>query len=291
MSPMETSARSKANGGAIENLFPTACGLVYPDRMNVIENPALSDEELERYARHIVLAEIGGAGQQKLKAARVLVIGAGGLGAPVIQYLAAAGVGTIGIVDDDTVALSNLQRQVIHATGSVGMSKVESAAEAVSRVNPHVRTECHDVRITEDNAAELIARYHVVVDGSDNFATRYTVADTAEETRVPLVTGAVGRFEGSVTVLTPYAKASSGEPCPSYRDLFPEPPPDGLVPSCAQAGIIGALTGVIGTLQAMETIKLITGAGEPLVGRLLLYDALSARFETIKYKAARDRRT
>jgi molybdopterin/thiamine biosynthesis adenylyltransferase len=268
-------------------MFPPALDLVYPNGMNVIENTALSDDELERYARHIVLAEIGGAGQQKLKAARVLVIGAGGLGAPVIQYLAAAGIGTIGIVDDDIVALSNLQRQVIHATGSVGISKVKSAAEAISRINPHVRTECHDIRIAEDNAAELIGQYDVVVDGSDNFTTRYTVADTAADAGVPLVTGAVGRFEGSVTVLTPFEKTSEGLPCPSYRDLFPEPPPDGLVPTCAQAGIVGALTGVIGTLQAMETIKLITGAGEPLVGRLLLYDALSSRFETIRYKAAR----
>ncbi len=258
--------------------------------MNVVENMALSDEELERYARHIVLAEIGGGGQQKLKAARVLVIGAGGLGAPAIQYLAAAGIGTIGIVDDDTVALSNLQRQVIHATSSVGQSKVESAADAVARINPHVRVDCYNMRIAEENAAELIAGYHVVVDGSDNFTTRYTVADKAFESKVPLVTGAVGRFEGSVTVLTPYATNDEGLPCPSYRDLFPEPPPDGLVPTCAQAGIIGALTGVIGTLQAMETIKLVTGAGEPLVGRLLLYDALSARFETIRYKASRERR-
>lgn len=271
------------------NRFPPLGKLVYSGQMNIVENAVLSDEELERYARHIVLAEIGGAGQQKLKAARVLVIGAGGLGAPVIQYLAAAGVGTIGVVDDDTVSLSNLQRQVIHATGAVGTSKVLSAAETVSRINPNVATECHDLRITVANAGELIGRYDVIVDGSDNFTTRYTVADTAAAARKPLITGAVGRFEGSVTVLTPYAKTSDGLPCPSYRDLFPEPPPDGLVPSCAQAGVIGALTGVIGTLQAMETIKVITGAGEPLVGRLLLYDGLGARFDTIRYKARTDR--
>lgn len=262
----------------------------YPEKMNIIENAVLSDEELERYARHIVLAEIGGAGQQKLKTARVLVIGAGGLGAPVIQYLAAAGVGTIGIVDDDTVSLSNLQRQVIHATKAVGTSKVASAAEAVSRINPHVVTECHYERIIVENAADLIGRYHVIVDGSDNFTTRYTVADAAAAAKKPLVTGAVGRFEGSVTVLTPYENTSDGGPCPSYRDLFPEPPPDGLVPSCAQAGVIGALTGVIGALQAMETIKVITGAGEPLIGRLLLYDALAARFDTVRYKARADRK-
>ncbi len=246
----------------------------------------LSGDELERYARHIVLAEIGGAGQQKLKAARVLVVGAGGLGAPVIQYLAAAGVGHIGIIDDDAVSLSNLQRQIIHDTTQVGAKKVASAAAAVARINPNVSVEPHDLRITAGNAAALLNGYDIVVDGSDNFDTRYSVADAAATCEVPLVTGAVGRFDGSVTVLMPFRTDSEGEPLPSYRDLFPEPPPQGAIPSCAEAGVVGALTGVIGTLQAMEVIKLITGTGEPLVGRILLYDALAARFQTIRYNAS-----
>ncbi|MFN3764399.1 MAG: molybdopterin-synthase adenylyltransferase MoeB [Aliihoeflea sp.] len=249
--------------------------------------PALSDDELERYARHIVLAEIGGPGQQKLKRARVLVIGAGGLGAPVLQYLAAAGIGTLGIVDDDQVSLSNLQRQVIHATDAVGMAKGESASEAIGRLNPHVKVELHAMRITADNAAGLLKGYDIAVDGSDNFDTRYALADACATAGVPLVTGAVGRFDGSLTVLKPFETGPDGRQNPSYRDLFPEPPPAGLVPSCAQAGVVGALTGVIGTLQAMEVIKLVTGAGEPLVGRLLLYDALGARFDIVKYRAAR----
>ena len=219
------------------------------------ETPPLSPEELERYARHIVLPEIGGAGQQRLKRARVLVIGAGGLGAPVLEYLAAAGVGTLGLVDDDVVALSNLQRQVIHDTQAVGLAKTESAARSIARINPHVSVDIHPLRLTTANAAELIRGYDIVADGSDNFDTRYAVADACAAEQKPLVTAA----------------------------LFPEPPPAGLVPSCAEAGIIGALTGVIGTLQALEVIKLITGIGEPLLGRLLLYDALAARFDTIRY--------
>jgi len=246
--------------------------------------PPLSPEELERYARHIVLPEIGGAGQQALKAARVLVIGAGGLGAPVLQYLAAAGVGTLGIVDNDAVSLSNLQRQVIHDTGSVGTAKVESAAEAIARINPHVKVEGHDQRLTVENARVLVSAYDLVVDGSDNFDTRYAVADACEAEEKPLVHAAVGRFDGSITVLKPWEFGADGRQNPSYRDLFPEPPPPGLVPSCAEAGVLGALTGVVGTLQALEAIKLIANIGEPLVGRLLLYDALAARFETVRYK-------
>ncbi len=245
---------------------------------------ALSDTELERYARHIVLPEIGGAGQQKLKKARVLVIGAGGLGAPVLSYLAAAGIGTLGVIDDDTVSLSNLQRQVIHDTGSVGMEKVESARASILRINPHVTVETHVKRLDTENAAGIIAAYDIVVDGSDNFATRYLLADTCAAVERPLVTAAVGRFDGSLTVLKPFERDGDGNPLPGYRDLFPEPPPAGLVPGCAEAGIVGALTGVMGTLEAMEVIKLITGAGEPLIGRLLLYDALAARFETVKYR-------
>ncbi|WP_027169263.1 molybdopterin-synthase adenylyltransferase MoeB [Mesorhizobium sp. WSM3224] len=246
---------------------------------------ALTDEELERYARHIVLPEIGGPGQQKLKRARVLVIGAGGLGAPVLEYLAAAGVGTLGIVDDDTVSLSNLQRQVIHGGDTIGMAKTDSAREAIMRINPNVTVESHRLRLTAQNAPALVARYDIVVDGSDNFETRYAVADACAGERKPLVTAAVGRFDGSVTVLKPFETGADGKRNPSYRDLFPEAPPEGLVPSCAVAGIVGALTGVIGTLEAMEAIKLITGIGEPLIGRLLLYDGLTARFDTIRYKA------
>ena len=245
---------------------------------------ALSDEELERYARHIVLPEIGGAGQQKLKRARVLVIGAGGLGAPVLEYLAAAGVGSLGIVDDDDVSLSNLQRQVIHGTETIGMAKTDSAKAAIARINPNVAVELHRLRLTTDNAPALVARYDMVVDGSDNFETRYAIADACAAEKRPLVHAAVGRFDGSLTVLKPFEASADGRPNPGYRDLFPEAPPPELVPSCAVAGVVGALTGVVGTLQAMEAIKLITGIGEPLVGRLLLYDALSARFETIRYK-------
>lgn len=253
--------------------------------MDATSSQPLLADELERYARHIVLPEIGGAGQQKLKRARVLVIGAGGLGAPVLAYLAAAGVGTLGIVDDDHVSLSNLQRQVIHSTEAIGQPKVESARRAIAAINPHAAVVVHPVRLDAGNVSSLVAGYDLVVDGSDNFDTRYLVADACAALGVPLVHAAVGRFDGSVTVLKPYETGADGRALPSYRDLFPEPPPEGLVPSCAQAGVIGALTGVIGTLQAMEAIKLITGIGEPLVGRLLLYDALAARFDTIRYKA------
>jgi len=252
--------------------------------MNASSKP-FSSEELERYARHIVLPEVGGPGQQKLKAARVLVVGAGGLGAPVLQYLAAVGVGTLGIVDDDTVSLSNLQRQVIHDTQSVGQPKVASALASIAGINPHVKVEGHQLRLDADNAEALIGNYDVVVDGSDNFNTRYILADAAAKVGRPLVAGAMGRFDGTVTVLMPYTASADGIPNPSYRDLFPEAPPPGTVPTCAEAGVLGVLPGVIGSLQAMEVIKLITGIGEPLVGRLLLYNALNVRFETIRYKA------
>lgn len=244
----------------------------------------LSPVEIDRYRRHIVLAEIGGAGQQKLKQANVLIVGAGGLGAPVIQYLAAAGIGHIGVLDDDTVSLSNLQRQVIHDTAGIGMAKIASAEAAVGRLNPHVRFTGIAERLTPQTAARLLAGYDLLVDGSDNFDTRYASADAAEAAGIPLVSGAVGRFDGSLTVLKPYETCPDGTLNPGYRDLFPDAPPPGVVPACAEAGIVGALTGVIGTLMAMEVIKLVTGAGDPLVGRLLLYDGLAARFETLKYK-------
>ncbi|MGG7517442.1 molybdopterin-synthase adenylyltransferase MoeB [Allorhizobium undicola] len=248
----------------------------------------LTPDEIARYQRHILLPEVGGAGQQKLKAARVLVIGAGGLGAPVLHYLAAAGVGSIGIVDDDRVSLSNLQRQVIHDTQTVGELKTASATAALARLNPHVRVICHEERFDQAFAALYLSGYDVLIDGSDNFDTRYAAADAAQAAERPLVTGAVGRFEGQLTVLKPYERDKDGCLFPRYRDLFPEKPPQGLVPACAQTGILGALTGVIGTLMAMETIKLITGIGNPLVGRLLLYDGLSARFDTVAYRRRRE---
>lgn len=244
----------------------------------------LTPDEIERYRRHILLPEVGGMGQRQMKNARVLVIGAGGLGAPVLEYLAAAGIGTIGIMDDDHVSLSNLQRQVIHDTGTLGELKTKSARDAITRLNPHVRVIEFEERFTLAWASDNLAGFDILIDGSDNFDTRYAAADAAEATRIPLVTGAVGRFDGSVTVLKPYEAGANGVLNPAYRDLFPEKPPVGLIPACAEAGVIGALTGVIGTLMAMETIKLVTGIGEPLVGRLMLYDALSARFDTIKYK-------
>jgi len=236
---------------------------------------SFTPEELDRYARHIVLYEIGGPGQQKLKAARVLVIGAGGLGSPAILYLAAAGVGTLGVVDDDAVSLSNLQRQVLHATDEVGASKVDSAARAVARINPHVRLEPHRLRLDEANADELIGGYDMVLDGSDNFATRYLVNRAAARCRRPLVFAAIGRWEGQISVFRPWM----GGPC--YECIFPEAPAPGLVPACAEAGVLGAMAGVVGSIQAVEAVKLITGAGSPLDGRLMLYDALLAETRVI----------
>ena len=244
---------------------------------------AFDSDEIERYARHLVLAEVGGPGQAKLKAARVLVVGAGGLGAPLIQYLAAAGIGTIGIADDDTVSLSNLQRQVIHGTPDLGRPKIESAADAVRRLNPHVDVEGHALRLDGENAADLIARYDVVADGSDNFATRYCVSDACFHARRPLVTAALGRFDGTLTTIRAHETGPDGRPNPTYRCLFPSPPPPGTVPPCAEAGVLGALAGVMGSLMAMEVIRAVAGFGEPLVGRLLMVDARSMRFETLHY--------
>jgi adenylyltransferase/sulfurtransferase len=243
----------------------------------------LTADELERYARHIVLREVGGPGQAALGRARVLVVGAGGLGAPVLLYLAAAGVGTLGIIDDDTVSLSNLQRQVIHATPDVGRPKVESAAAAIARLNPHVAVESHAVRLGPANALDIIARYDLVADGSDNFATRYLVSDACYLARKPLVTAAVGVFDGTITTIRAHERGIDSRPNPTYRCLFPEPPPPGTVPACAEAGILGALTGLIGSLVALEVIREIVGFGEGLVGRLLMVDARALRFETLGY--------
>ncbi len=243
----------------------------------------LEPKELERYARHIVLREVGGPGQAKLKAARVLVVGAGGLGAPVLLYLAAAGVGTLGIVDDDIVSLSNLQRQVIFGTDDIGTRKVDGAEAVIARLNPHVAVEAHMTRIEAGNALDLIGRYDIVADGSDNFATRYLVSDACYFAKKPLVTAAVGTFDGSLTTLRPHERGADGRPNPTYRCLFPEPPPPGTVPACAEAGILGALPGVLGSMMALEAIREIVGFGEGLVGRLLMVDARSMRFETLSY--------
>jgi molybdopterin-synthase adenylyltransferase len=238
----------------------------------------LSSEEVERYARHIVMQNIGGAGQLRLKQAKILVIGAGGLGAPVLLYLAAAGIGTLGIVDDDAVSLSNLQRQVLFKTQDVGRPKVEAAQEELHALNPHVSVQTHNFRLTQDNAKELISGYGIVIDGCDNFATRLCVAQMCETLHKPLLSGAVGMFDASLTLFKPYEKNN-----PRYQDLYPELPPEGSLPACSTTGVVGALTGVLGSLMALEAIKEICGIGEGLVGKLLMYDSLSLRFEVIAY--------
>ena len=243
----------------------------------------LSTDELERYARHIVLHDVGGPGQAALGRARVLVVGAGGLGAPLLLYLAAAGVGTLGVIDDDVVSLSNLQRQVIHATPDIGAPKVDSAAAVIRKLNPHVGVESHGMRLTAQNALELIGRYDIVADGSDNFATRYLVSDACYFAKKPLVTAALGTFDGTLTTIRAHERGKDGKPNPTYRCLFPEPPPPGAVPACAEAGVLGALAGVMGSMAALEVIREIVGFGEGLVGRLLMVDARAMRFETLKY--------
>lgn len=245
--------------------------------------PTLSSEEIERYARHIVLAGVGGPGQQRLKAARVLAIGAGGLGAPLILYLAAAGVGAIGVVDDDTVSLSNLQRQIIHRTADIGRRKVDSASAAAAAINPHATIEPIALRLDASNVRALIEGYDIVADGSDNFATRYLVADACHALRRPLVTGALGAFDATLTTLRPFENDATGAPNPTYRCLFPEPPPRGAVPGCAEAGVLGALAGMVGSMMALEVIRQIVGFGDGLVGRLLMIDARDWRFETLRY--------
>ena len=244
----------------------------------------LSSEELERYAHHIVLREVGGPGQAALKEASVLVIGAGGLGAPALMYLAAAGVGTLGVVDDDVVSLSNLQRQIIHDTFDVDKPKVDSAAERISRLNPHVQFAAHATRLNAGNAMELIGSYDLVLDGSDNFETRYLVSDACFLADKPLITAALGMFDGSLTTIRAHEKNADGQFNPTYRCLFPEPPPPGTVPACAEAGVMGALAGILGSMMALEAIREIVGFGEGLVGRLLMVDALSMRFETLRYQ-------
>lgn len=248
-----------------------------------MSTPTLTASEIERYKRHLVLKDVGGQGQQRLKAARVLCIGAGGLGSPLVMYLAAAGVGTIGIVDDDHVSLSNLQRQIAHDTPHVGVSKVESAREMIARLNPHVTVEAHDTRIDAANAMDLVSRYDIVADGSDNFATRYLVSDACYLARRPLAFAAVGPFDGYVTTFKPHETKPDGTPWPTYRCLFPEAPPPGTVANCAEVGVLGAVVGVVGTLQATEVLKELIGIGDSLAGRLMIYDALSARFQEVRY--------
>jgi adenylyltransferase/sulfurtransferase len=241
----------------------------------------LSDEQLERYARHIVLREVGGVGQAKLLASRVLVVGVGGLGSPLVLYLAAAGIGTIGIVDFDAVSLSNLQRQIAHRTEDVGVPKTESAARAARAINPDVQLELHPHRLTPDNARDLIDRYDVVADGSDNFPTRFLVNDVCYFAARPLVSAAVTEFDGQLATFRAYDKTG---PYPCYRCIFPEAPPPGAAPSCSETGVLGAAAGVMGTLQALEVLKEILGIGDSLAGHLLIYEALAVRFRNVRVR-------
>lgn len=241
-------------------------------------NPAPNPDELRRYARQVMLPEVGAAGQQKLRAARVLCLGAGGLGSPVALYLAAAGVGRLGIVDFDAVDVSNLQRQLLHGTPDVGRAKTDSARDALTRLNPDVEIVLHPERLTRDNATALIAAYDVVVDGTDNFPARYLANDVCVRLRKPNVYGSIFRWEGQASLFAPHL----GGPC--YRCLYPAPPPPGVVPSCAEAGVMGVVPGVIGCLQATEALKLILGTGTSLLGRLLVFDALGARFRELKVR-------
>jgi len=241
------------------------------------DTAALSNEEIMRYSRHLIMPEVGMEGQLKLKNAKVLLVGTGGLGAPLGLYLAAAGVGRIGLVDFDVVDYSNLQRQVIHGTSDVGRKKLDSASDRMLDINPHITIDRHEVALSSENALDIIKDYEIVADGTDNFPTRYLVNDACVLLGKPNVYGSIFRFEGQATVF-----AYKGGPC--YRCLYPEPPPPGLVPSCAEGGVLGILPGMIGVVQATETVKLILGAGEPLVGRLLLYDALAMRFRELKLR-------
>jgi adenylyltransferase/sulfurtransferase len=238
---------------------------------------ALTDAQLDRYARHIILREIGGPGQAKLLASKVLVVGAGGLGASSLLYLAAAGVGTLGIVDFDQVDLSNLQRQVIHTTDRIGQSKTASARAAIEAINPDVEVIEHDVRLTADNAMDILSPYDLVADGTDSFETRYLINDACYFANKPLVSAAVGQFDGQ---LATYRAFEEGRPC--YRCLMPEAPDPGTVPTCAEAGVLGALTGIMGSLQGLEVIKELLGLGESMTGRLLIYDALGTTFRTVR---------
>ena len=246
-------------------------------------DPPLTHDEIRRYSRHLILDDVGVEGQRRLKASSVVVLGAGGLGSPALLYLAAAGVGTIGVVDDDVVDESNLQRQVVHATDAVGTPKVESARQRLAGINPHVKLQTHAVRLSAANALDVLAPYDVVVDGCDNFSTRYLVNDACVLLGKPLVYAAVQKFEGQLSLFNHPPGVG-----PTYRDLFPSPPPPGAVPSCAEAGVLGVLPGVLGTLQATEALKVLLGKGDTLSGRLLLYDALRMKFHEVKLKKRAD---
>jgi adenylyltransferase/sulfurtransferase len=260
--------------GDVVSIIPSVAG---GSGVTTTAAPALSADEVRRYSRHLILPEVGMDGQRALKAAKVLCIGAGGLGSPAAMYLAAAGVGTIGLVDFDVVDLSNLQRQLLHGTPDVGRSKLASARDRLQALNPNVHVETHDVALSSANALDLFRPYDVILDGTDNFPTRYLVNDACVLLGKPNAYGSIFRFEGQASVF-----ATSGGPC--YRCLYPEPPPPGLVPSCAEAGVLGVLPGIIGTIQATEAIKLILGTGEPLIGRFLIYDALRMRFRELKLR-------
>ena len=249
-----------------------------------IKQPILSQDEIKRYKRHLLVKEIGGQGQQRLKGARVLIVGAGGLGSPLLMYLAAAGVGTIGIIDDDRVSVDNLQRQIAYKTSDVGALKAERAAALCRSLNPHVSVEAMPFRLTADNALSILSNFDIVADGSDNFSTRYLVNDACYFARKPLVFAALGQLNGYLSTFRAYEKDEAGQPLPSYRCLFPEPPPAGTVANCEEAGVLGPVAGVIGTLQAVEVIKVILELPDTLTGKLLIYDALSARFQTIALK-------
>ncbi len=267
--------RTPVQPGDTLSIIPSVAGGV--DAVVSEELPALTAEEVKRYSRHLIMPEIGMEKQRKLKAAKVLCIGAGGLGSPAAMYLAAAGIGTIGLVDFDVVDYSNLQRQIIHGTSDVGRSKLASATDRIKAINPHVHVEGYEVALTSQNALQLFEPYDVILDGTDNFPTRYLVNDACVLLGKPNTYGSIFRFEGQASVF-----GTKDGPC--YRCLYPEPPPPGLVPSCAEGGVLGVLPGIIGTIQATEVIKLVTGVGEPLVGRFLIYDALRMRFRELKLR-------
>jgi adenylyltransferase/sulfurtransferase len=265
------------DGDTVSIIPAIAGGAATGTEVGAAEPPALSNDEIARYSRHLIMPEVGVEGQRKLKAARVLMIGTGGLGAPTGMYLAAAGVGTLGVVDFDVVDASNLQRQIVHGTKDVGRPKIESARDRLNDINPHVKIEAYETRLTSENALELFREYDMVVDGTDNFPTRYLVNDACVLTGKPNVYGSIFRFEGQASVFW----AARGA---CYRCLYPEPPPPGLVPSCAEGGVLGVLPGIIGAIQANEAIKLILGGGEPLINRLLLFDAWKLRFRELKLR-------
>ncbi len=247
-------------------------------------NLDFSDDEIRRYSRHILLEDVGGTGQAMLRDASVLIIGAGGLGSPLLLYLAAAGVGRIGLVDDDEVDISNLQRQIAHSTDGIGRPKVETAAASARAINPNVTVETYPFRLDRDNILDLFARYDIICDGTDNFPTRFLISDACVLAKKTLVSAAVLRFEGQLAVFKPHVETEGGH-FPCYRCLYPEPPPPGMVPTCSEAGVLGAVTGVMGTLQATEVLKEILGIGETLAGRLLIWDALATKFRTIRLRA------